>query len=65
MTELNDDYVSIEIRKRIAYITDAMRHGHPKDWTDYQYLRGQIEGMDYSLGIISELKKKMEEEENE
>lgn len=64
MSEISDDYVSIEIRKRIAYITDAMRHGHPKDWTDYQYLRGQIEGMDHSLQIILELKKKMEKEEN-
>lgn len=61
---MSDDYVSLELNKRIDYITSAMKAGHPKDWTDYQYLRGQIKGMEEALGIIFELKKKMEEEEN-
>jgi hypothetical protein len=61
---LSDDYVSLELVKRINYLGDAMKNGLPKDWTDYQALRGQIIGLEYAIGVIAELKKKMEEEEN-
>lgn len=64
MTEESDDYVSIELRKRITYMQVLLGHGACKDYVDYQNMVGQIKGIEYTLDIISELRKKLEEEDN-
>ena len=46
----------------IAAHTDALVAGVPKDFAQYEYLRGQIDGIQFAITTLNELRERFEED---
>jgi len=49
-----------QCEKEIAARTDALVAGAPTDFAQYQYIRGQIDGIQFALSTINRMTEQLE-----
>lgn len=59
------DVLLTELRDRIARLTDAMARGNCASFDEYKYASGQLRGLESACAIIADLKKRLENADDE
>lgn len=60
-----DEYLLKEYKDRIAVLSDALASGGAPSYEAYQYTCGQIRGLEAACFVISDLKRQLENSDNE
>ena len=55
------DYLLSKISEEVKSIEETVARGSAKDYADYQHLCGKLRGLLIAEGIITDLQKRMEE----
>lgn len=63
MNEL--DYLLKEYKERMQYLTEGLARGNIPTMEEYRYVCGQLRGLEAASGLIEDLKKRMENSDNE
>ena len=59
------DYLTNEYVERIRLLTDALTQGNLPSIEEYRYVCGQLRGLEAACGVIRDLKKRLENSDNE
>jgi hypothetical protein len=59
------DYLTNEYVERIQLLTDALTQGNLPSIEEYRYVCGQLRGLEAACGVIRDLKKRLENSDNE
>ena len=59
------DYFIRELKERIAILSDALASGKAASYDDYRYTCGQIRGLEAACFLISDLKRQLENSDDE
>jgi hypothetical protein len=59
------DYLLREYQDRRQYLTDALSQGNIATIEEYRYVCGQLRGLEAACGVISDLKRKQENSDDE
>lgn len=54
-----------EYRDRISMLTDAMARGNCASFEEYKYTSGQLRGLEAACAIVADLKKRLENADDE
>jgi hypothetical protein len=57
------EYLLLEIHKEVESIEIALSNGKAKDYAEYQYLCGKIRGLLIAQSKITDLKERMEKDD--
>lgn len=60
-----DEYLLKEYRERIAVLSDALASGGASSYDEYRYTCGQIRGLESACFVISDLKRQLEQSDND
>jgi hypothetical protein len=55
----------VELKDRIAMLTEAMARGNCATYDEYKYASGQLRGLESACAIIADLKKRLENADDE
>jgi hypothetical protein len=58
------EYLLKEYTDRIAYLTSGLAQGNIPTIEEYRYVCGQIRGIEAACGIIEDLERRKQKEEN-
>jgi len=59
------DFLLKEYKERMAYLTDGLARGNMPSMEEYRYVCGQLRGLEAACGVIQDLKKRLENSDNE
>ena len=59
------EYLVNEMKNRISVLADALATNKISSYEEYKYTCGQIRGLEAACFIISDLKKRLENSDNE
>jgi hypothetical protein len=59
------DVLLKEYRDRMAMLTEAMARGSCASFEEYKYTSGQLRGLEAACSIITDLKKRLENADDE
>jgi len=59
------DFLLKEYKERMAYLTDGLARGNMPSMEEYRYVCGQLRGLEAACGVIKDLKKRLENSDNE
>ena len=59
------DFLTTEFKERIEYLKDGLARGNIASLEDYKYVCGQLRGLEAACGVIQDLKKRLENSDNE
>jgi hypothetical protein len=59
------DYLLVEYTERIQLLTGALTQGNLPSIEEYRYVCGQLRGLEAACGVIKDLKKRLENSDNE
>ena len=59
------DYLIKEFRDRIAMLSGALASGNVQSYEDYKYTCGQIRGLEAACFVIEDLKRQLENSDDE
>lgn len=59
------DYLVDEFKERIEYLKDGLARGNLASIDDYKYVCGQLRGLETACGVIQDLKKRLENSDDE
>ena len=61
----NLEYLLTEYKERIAMLTQALAQGNIQSFEEYRYACGQIRGLESACLTITDLKQRMETQDDE
>ena len=61
----NLEYLLDEYKERMQYLTDGLARGNIATIEEYRYICGQLRGLEAACLTITDLKKRMENSDNE
>ena len=61
----NLEYLLKEYKERMTYLTEGLARGNVPTMEEYRYVCGQLRGLEAACGIIEDLKKRMENSDDE
>ena len=59
------DVLLTEYRDRINMLTEAMARGNCTSFEEYKYTSGQLRGLEAACAIVADLKKRLENADDE
>lgn len=59
------EYLINEFKERMGYLTDGLARGNLTSLEDYKYVCGQLRGLEAACGVIEDLKKRLENSDDE
>jgi hypothetical protein len=60
-----DEYLVKEYKERIAVLSDALASGGASSYDEYRYTCGQIRGLESACFVIADLKRQLEQSDND
>jgi hypothetical protein len=59
------EYITKQLRERSEIVSERLGTGGAKDYAEYRELCGQIQGLLYAQSVITDLVRKMENNEDD